>query len=226
MFASPFRLARKMAQRLSEYEIEEQKIKAAAKALKEEFTPKEGVDYRWVVEFARRRHEYFEKSAESLDNKAASIIGYLGGGTGLFTLGSVAAIGSGNANPWIVLLAFPSVLLAGLALYFASKVRRTSSYGYPKLESAVEYAEHFQPPIEDPDQKPTRSGEEEFIGTWHEATELTKCSLARKGRDFDWAMRLFFWAIIALFLPLTAGAVTGFLKQPPSKPVVEFKLTM
>jgi len=56
---------------------------------KETFSPKEDVDYDWVHEYALLIYDRFDQAEKALDAKAESIIKFLGGGSGLLTLGAI-----------------------------------------------------------------------------------------------------------------------------------------
>jgi hypothetical protein len=178
-----------------------------------------GVNYAWAVKLAKDLHDYYEKSAKEIDDKAASVVGYLGGGTGLFTLGSVAAVGSGNAHWSVVVAALPSFLAAGLALHLAACVRRTHEFSIPSASSAVAYAnfDEFIPPHTE---GKTGNGEVEFMGQWHEAAAKVGAIVERKGALFDRSLRVFVIAVFSLILPLFTGIVVSIMKPTPVKPAV------
>jgi hypothetical protein len=203
----------------------------AARDWRKNLHQKRGVDYSWVIEFAKQRHDYLEKSSEQIDAKASTILGYLGGGTGLFTLGSITAFGAGNIRSEVIWFALPSFLLAGISLLLAARVRLTKTHGYPRLESAVDHAQYFQeipaPIVTGPEttlieEKKERDGQVEFLGVWNEATVKTSRSVEIKGRLLDLSIKYFVAAIAALALPLAISLWLGPAKSPvPRIPLIE-----
>jgi hypothetical protein len=78
--------------------VEKNPLYEAAKRFRDNPDPKDGVNYSWVSEYAKALWEYRNGVFDKLDEKSESIIKYLGGGTGLFTLGVLAKIDAGNGN--------------------------------------------------------------------------------------------------------------------------------
>lgn len=189
----------------------------AAAEWKTGFEPKPEVDYRWVVNFAKSTVDYYEKASADVDSKAASVVGYLGGGTGLFTLGSIAAVASGNAHYAIILCAMPSVIFATISLAFAIGVRLTGNHGYPKLTSAVKFAEHYGPS----EKSSAGNGEVDFIGLWHQAATTTAHTVHRKSLLFDRSLKWFAAAVASLLIPLAAGAIVSYQKTNSPTVVIE-----
>src|SRR4051794_18655891 len=58
------------------------------------FVPKREVNYAWAVEHEKARYEFALKVFDDLDAKASALIGYVGNGAGLVTLGSIAGVTS------------------------------------------------------------------------------------------------------------------------------------
>ena len=56
------------------------------------FPTGDDIDYEWVWNYAEARYAHYAAIFDSLDGKAGAIITYLGGGTGLFTLMTTAAV--------------------------------------------------------------------------------------------------------------------------------------
>src|SRR5204863_6890606 len=59
---------------------------------REQFTPKEGINYSWVCQYSRESYEWLHQIFTSLDEKADSVIKHLTGGTGLLALGAIGLI--------------------------------------------------------------------------------------------------------------------------------------
>jgi hypothetical protein len=69
-----------------------------------ESTAKDGVEYKWVWEYAKELWELRSKVFNVLDDKADGIIKYLGGGTGLFAIGLLAKADSTSSYLNLVVL--------------------------------------------------------------------------------------------------------------------------
>jgi hypothetical protein len=172
-----------------------QALCASADRFKSTFAPQPDVKYDWVVGYAKDEYARAVEVFKRLDDKAAVVANYLGAGTGLLTLGSVAGVASATASPWIVLAALPAVALAMLALVCASAARRTAFRpAPPTIKDAIDYAEYFGD-----------RAEIHFLGLWHLTVEMMYPVLNRKAHLVNRSVSFFVWAVLALSLPLAVG---------------------
>src|SRR5437016_7895 len=69
---------------------------AQAAEFSRNFTPREGVNYEWVIAYAKDQWNSLETVFKQLDDKADGVIKYLSGGTGLLAIGTLLTINRGN----------------------------------------------------------------------------------------------------------------------------------
>jgi hypothetical protein len=159
---------------------------------------KPGVDYEWALEYAKLLWEDWNNTFNVLDEKAESIIKYLGGGTGLFALGVLSKIDSHNAH--IAAWSFPTVIVALLSVFLAMWTRKP--FQFPELPSIRNAKEAYADAIET---KEAAVGA--FLGQWNLACEKAKWICDRKAALLNWSTWLYFAAISLLLLPLLAAVI-------------------
>src|SRR5579884_3270143 len=143
-----------------------------AVAFMENFHAKEGVDYSWIIDYAKLLWDERNAQYKMLDEKADSIIKYLGGGLGLFSLGVLAKVDPANA--YLIIWALPAVICALLSLYFATKARGPNPVPtLPPVETATSYAEK-------------EKWQADFLGKWHVACEDFRVANRDKVRLLEW----------------------------------------
>ena len=114
------------------------------------FEAQEGVDYTVAIAYARELHERYEKTEQSLDDKADAIIKYLGGGSAAVTLGALVSIKldtwkSTAAGAAALACLLPSLVYAVRAVRAAVQVRRPrSAASLPPVDYAVRIAEFYK----------------------------------------------------------------------------------
>ncbi len=113
------------------------------------FEKKDKVEYGWIMKYAKDLQERFEKTDGKLDEKADSIIKYLGGGSALLTFGALVSIKPEKPETCLLgLIALvsliPSLCFALLAVQAALRVRSPQSAATPPpLTKAVHLAENY-----------------------------------------------------------------------------------
>ncbi|MFL5339885.1 MAG: hypothetical protein ACJ8F7_07020 [Gemmataceae bacterium] len=120
------------------------------KALKEyrKFKQIDGIDYSPVVQYARELCEHYEAVDKALDDKADSIIRYLGGGSAIVTFGAFLSVKGESHDSRIVglcalLSLLPSLICALAAVYSAIRVRMPRSAAiFPEVDWARRMAEY------------------------------------------------------------------------------------
>jgi hypothetical protein len=137
---------------------------------KNNFQPKASEDYGWVRDYADFVYGQFEKTGQTLDAKAESIMKLLGGGSGLLTLTAIVNLTKIGTAVFVMLgiaLAFAIV-----SILIAAWVRLPGNYYLPpSVAWALEYVAAYS------DESCDR-----FIAQWHLACEGARISLVRKGR--------------------------------------------
>ena len=166
-----------------------------AAQFRRQFEPKDGVDYKWVLEYAKESYDRLERTYRYLDEKADAIIKYLGGGTALVTLGALA---SGNRPSVLVSALFlPFLLCAILAVLFAAVARLPTFHpSPPRVKSMIEYAEAFG-----------EKAEKYVIANLHECCEGLEPVNDAKARKVKLASRFYLYALVALLGALVIGTV-------------------
>ncbi len=110
-----------------------------AEKFEQEIQPEKEVNYDWVWDYACETHNHIWERCKELDNKANDIIKYLGGGVGLFTVGTIANISSQNA--WLVVWTIPSFFFSLASILFAVLALKPNPVKLPpSVESAYKYA--------------------------------------------------------------------------------------
>jgi hypothetical protein len=163
--------------------------------------PKQGAEYGWVFDYAKILWEYRNRVFVSLDEKADSIIKYLGGGTGLFALGVLAKVD--GSNWYIAVAAMPAVACALLAILFAILARRPSAFpGLSTVETAKDYADA---------EESSSAALAGFLGQWNLACEAVRLICQRKASRVEVAAWFTYAALVLLAIPLLVA-----VHYPPS----------
>jgi hypothetical protein len=164
------------------------------------FRPSKDDDYAWVYDLAVMRYQRLYEGTKRLDDKAAAIITAIGGSTGIFTLGSLAALGTNTVNPWVVVAALPTIMMAILSVAAAVRVRMGMlSVLTPNIPYAATCVQDLQA-----EGNPKAA----VIGSWHIACEVSLQSHAAKLSRLDQAHRWFLGAMIGLLLPIGVGVLS------------------
>lgn len=162
------------------------------------FSPDKDADFDWVYDLAKEQHKIYFDTAKNLDDKASSIVTALGGATGIFTLGSIAALGSDKVTPWIVLSAIPCVLSTITSLYFAVLVRTPKEMEFPCPMDAARFVI---------DLKENGNPKAAFIGSWVLSSQTIYDSTFKKSKYLKQSMIWFLIAIAFLVLPMIVGII-------------------
>lgn len=114
------------------------------------FEEKEGVEYGPVIEYAREVTEKLEHADKLLDEKADSIVKYLGGGTAVVTFGALVSLKAESTVACLVGMAalvclIPSFIYSVRAVRAAVSSRRPRNVAsLPATEYAIKIAEHYK----------------------------------------------------------------------------------
>lgn len=169
-----------------------------------DFEQKDGVDYSGIVDYARELYDRYDKTDKILDDKADSIIKYLGGGSALITFGALMSIKS--ENYWSSVFAIvalvsllPSLVCALLAVRKAIHVRRPrSSASLPDVHFALEMAEYH------------KTKEKLNVNLWlifYPICEAAYYRNLQKARLVESAHCLYLWAMGLLIVPVVSIAI-------------------
>jgi len=164
-----------------------------------EFTPKDGVDYEWVTEYAKEHYGRIDKGVDNLEQKADSIINYLGAYTGLLSLASIYSV---SAVHWSVAVsALPTFVLSVAAMKEAASARSPIDKPIPPdVLNAIEFAEAYG-----------SDAQATFIPRFGAASKGMKAVNGEKARLVNNATKLMILAFAALALPIIAAAVHSYL---------------
>lgn len=150
---------------------------AAAIAFNDRFRALPDVNYEWVIKHARDQYAQAEAAFKAVDEKAGSVLGYLGTAAGVFAAGLIAKLADGQIDPRIALAATPSFIFAGVTLAFVACARRPHNCAYPPATwDAATRANWYGPGATE--------AEASMIGVWHLATALMQHATDRKTRWF------------------------------------------
>ena len=157
------------------------------------------MDYKWVVAHAKDQYARAMANFKTIDEKAAAIIGYLGGGVGALMVATVASLATDKADARAALLTLPSFFAAIAALVFAVLARRpyAIAFGGPTVEWATLAAGML--PTDGP-------GEAAALGSWCVAINLVSWFADRKARWLNTST----WALVVA-LGLLAVPVIGLI---------------
>ncbi len=103
-------------------QIEQEPEFAKARKFKLTIEPKQDVSYEWLWDYASDKFKRAQQTYKDLDDKAGDIIKYLGGGTGIFALATLANMTT--ANYCVIISATPSFVFALISIFLAASTRR------------------------------------------------------------------------------------------------------
>jgi hypothetical protein len=192
---------------IAELIAEHPSVKAAAE-FAQAFAPQPDADYKWVVCDAKDQHAAVLKAFNDQDAKAASILGYLGSGAGLLSIGALTAVATDRISSAVALSGVPAFVMAVAALICAALARQVSKIFHPHLIFAVRCATECGP-----------TAEARFVGQWFLATALTATTLKRKAKWLGRATWAFIAAVALLLLPLLVSLLERSSSQKPQQPV-------
>jgi hypothetical protein len=152
--------------------------------------PRSDRDYKWIWQYAEQNFLRWEDANKYLDEKADSLIKYLGGGTGLFTILSITSAKSETLG--IIAWAIPAVVAALIATAFAIWARTpATAFAPPSIEGAIIYTNEF-----------AEKDRAVFLGQWHLASEGMRLAVKLKAGRVKFASVLYVTALILLLIPL------------------------
>lgn len=161
-----------------------------------EIEPGDEIDYGWVCEHAALVWQDCDKSWNDLDAKADGIIRYIGGGTGLFTLGVLASVNPNNVL--LIVWAIPAVICGLASILFASMARKPSwRPSPPEITEAINYVHDTEK-----DQPQAR-----FLSQWHMACVAMRIVSNKKATLIEVSTWLYLAAIALLLLPVLVAIV-------------------
>ena len=172
----------------------------AAYEFKNTFTPTDGKDYAWTVDYAKFTFAQLQHADETLDRKAESIMRTLGGGSGLLSLGAVLNLSKIGTAPAFAIAA--ALLLALLAVLAAAWVRVPRNVLLPpSVAWALSYVDAYD------------KSQERFLAQWHLACEATRLSIRAKA----WGVALATWLGVASVCAVAISFIIAFATMTDSQ---------
>ena len=155
-------------------------------------------DYEWLVDYSKYLWEQRVRIFTTIDEKADSIIKYLGGGTAIFALGIIAKADS--SNYFLIFWCLPAVLCSLGSILFAVIARMPR--GVPSLPPIIQVINEYVEVYEN-----AKAAQTAFLGQWNLACVDMKLICHRKSWFLGWATWLYLFAIALLILPLLVAAI-------------------
>jgi hypothetical protein len=182
-------------------EIEAQPQLAQAKEFSKTIEPKDNVDYDWIWNYAKDKFDRAEQTYNELDDKANDIIKYLGGGTGLFALATLANITPKNF--YVFFLAVPSFVLAVVSIALAASARRPNPVlELPDIRRAYRFVTNFEN---------GESSKAAFLGQWDLACEGMFQANLLKAERIELATTYYLRAITFLAVPIIVAIAANLI---------------
>jgi hypothetical protein len=171
-------------------------LKSAAEWL-QNFAPNPDVDYKWVCEFAKKQWETRLGVYQKLDDKASSIVNWLGGGTGFFAIATTVAVVKGELTALVgTFMLFP-IVTALVAVWKALVAREGQDfYAVMDVRLATEWAESFHP-----------HGEAASLAEWHPTLTSLKTVCTERSRRVNDAIWWAFRAVLLLLFPFVVAII-------------------
>jgi hypothetical protein len=108
-----------------------------AVSFSDNFKPSDNRDYKWALDYSVKEYEQASLRSDALDDKADTLIGYLGAGSTFVALG--LAYGLGKGNQAVLFAAVPALLLLLTAIILALVARIPSKLpALPYTKDALE----------------------------------------------------------------------------------------
>ena len=169
----------------------------AAVEFKDSFRVRREVEYGWVVDHAKAQFKTATDAVAATESKAASIITYLGSGTGALAVVSTAATATEKIDPAIMAWGLPAFLCSVASIALAVLARRpTYLPSAPSTAKAIESAHHY-------DTQP--QAEAGMVAQWHLATVQTLCAVDKKSGLILLSSKVFVGSLFLLILPLVVS---------------------
>jgi hypothetical protein len=193
-------------QRAGSHPYQESAEYQQAVAFRQQFTPKDNIQYDWVCEYAQESYRWLHDIFSSLDEKADSVVKHLSSGTGLLALGAIALFSQSTTNAWIALMALPAFACALWSVRLAIAVRNpTRTTSPPPVEGVVKYAEAYGD-----------NAQAMFLGQWHECCEGIALVVQDKAKKMKSCYRWYLMTLLCLLIPFIGGAVLKLTMPAPS----------
>ncbi|AWM41784.1 hypothetical protein GobsT_71090 [Gemmata obscuriglobus] len=169
-----------------------------ALAVARSVVPQDEVPYAWIADVAKSKYDAFMKAFDDLDAKAGAIIGYMGGGTGLATLGTLFTVLNSSVSSLVVIFTFPAIACSGAALCLAARARCTKKvFPPPTAGSLIEVANQFHG-----DKHAAEKLKAIMATQWELCSARMRTVVTEKAHDVDTATKGFVIAVFLLVLPL------------------------
>lgn len=151
------------------------------------YNPESGLDYRWVADHSVEEFKRLSRDVDSLDEKADSLIRYLGAGSGFISLGTLLAKEQ-SVTPLFPILV-PTLCFLLVALCLAVIARKPQFYPAPPYtREAFDFVDFFK----------DNSAQIRFSAKVGAASVAMKLANEFKAVHIRWAFRFFVYGIVYL----------------------------
>jgi hypothetical protein len=143
-----------------------------------------------VHPYAKDKYEHLSRASDRLEEKADSIIKYLGGGTAIVALAAFAGITKTTAP--IIGLLVPSIGCALAAVWHAVQARQPTKIPVPpRVDEAMSYVHAYK-----------AQSEATFLAQWHEACVKLDTVVTYKAGHVSAANKFYFWTLAWLIIAM------------------------
>ena len=160
--------------------------------------------YDWVADLAPKRWEVWVAAYQKMDDKGASVLGWVSGGTGVLAAALTFAVADHKISPWLAVFFLPSIGLAVAACLCAIRSRKGQQFiPPPSVRECLDWVES--------------RGERArvaILAEWNLAITGVMNACSRRARSLEGGLRYGGWAVAALALPV-AVAIIRALAYPP-----------
>jgi hypothetical protein len=169
-----------------------------AKKFAEDFKPKDGYDYHWIIDSALKEGDYVRDAIEGMDSKADSIIGYVGAAEGILTLATAYVAIDPNTRA-LAGVSGPTLAFFLAAIGYALAVRAPADHpGFPSARDAFK-------------NESKKQGEAVFAAEMMMRSRAARVIINKKGNLTRRSYQLFFlgtaWFVFASILYVLCRAI-------------------
>jgi hypothetical protein len=152
------------------------------------------VNYDWLYDYSIDTLNRHINLSKEIEDKADSIIKYLGGGTGILTFAALNNLSSLGQR--VIYWSIPALLMASLSVLVAAMVRNPfRTYFPPSVLDAYDYALRY---------KTEEKAKGAMVGALHAVIVSSDWTYEIKSSRLAWATTTFALTIVLLVLPILA----------------------
>jgi Type II secretion system (T2SS), protein G len=155
----------------------------------------QGVNYKWVADYAKYLWEDYNNDYSAMDEKAESIVKYLGGATGLLIIGVLFKVDA--ANSYIAISTIPAVICSLIAIGLALMAKQPAPFPrLPSIQQTKTYSDYHK------EESPAVGA---FLGQWNLACETARLICDCKAGLLKKTMIAAFSSLVLLLVPLVVA---------------------